>query len=118
MKKTISREHSSILVSYYKVSHIAFILYCLLTAPPPALQVWGKLLAVITKDRSNGIFHISFSIVDKKIDNNWAWFMEMLKEVLNGGDGRYEEDITSDRLKGLINVITTIFLDFPHVYYL
>lgn len=40
------------------------------------------------------------------------------EEVLNGGDGRYEEDITSDRLKGLINVITTIFLDFPHVYYL
>ena len=31
----------------------------------------GTLLAITTKDRNDGIFHVAFSIVDKKTDNNW-----------------------------------------------
>lgn len=36
-------------------------------------------LAANVKDGNDGIFHITFSIIDNEVENNWTWIMEMLK---------------------------------------
>ena len=79
----------------------------------------GTLLVATGKDgMMASSIPVTFLIVDYEVDNNWTWFMGMLKEALNEGNGRCQETIifVSDKLKGLINTIATVFPGSSHVY--
>lgn len=75
------------------------------------------LLGVIGKVGNEGMFHVEASIIEKKTDKNWTWFLVTLCEPLYGEDD-YEKIITlfSDQSDGLVNAIARVFSSWPHGY--
>lgn len=72
----------------------------------------GTLLAATGKDADQGLFPLAFAIVGTENDDNWLWFLEILKSVLS------PRPITfiSDRNHGLVSNIPTVFPHCHHSY--
>lgn len=71
------------------------------------------LLTATALDGDDGIFPVAFAIVDNENNDNWRWFLELLKSVL-----LISESITfvSDREKGLKNSVLEVFEKAHHGY--
>jgi hypothetical protein len=62
-------------------------------------------------------------VVAKEDTKNWTWFLEQLKEALGGDQGKFGQyTIMSDRQKGLLKAVSTVFPNAPqrfclrHIY--
>jgi len=87
------------------------------------LTTGAQILAATGRDGNNNIYPIAWAIVAKEDTENWQWFLEQLKEALGGEEGQFGQyTIMSDRQKGLITVVTTVFPNSPqrfclrHIY--
>jgi hypothetical protein len=69
------------------------------------------------------MYPIAWAIVAKEDFENWQWFLEQLKEALGGEQGQFGYyTIMSDRQKGLLKAVSTVFPNCPqrfclrHIY--
>lgn len=60
----------------------------------------GQMLSAVGRDGNNQMYPIAFSVVESENTDSWRWFIELLGEDLNIGDG-YGFTIISDQQKGL-----------------
>jgi transposase-like protein len=66
-------------------------------------------------DARGQLFPLAFGVVDAENDANWLWFLEKLRKVLEQHiqpdilGTQYTLTILSDRQKGLIEGVETIF---------
>ena len=79
------------------------------------------LLIATTVDANNQLFPMAFGVVDAENDQNWLWFLELLYSVISkcAPDQLVPPEkliFLSDRQKGLIDGIHTIFPNSPHDY--
>ncbi|XP_070674853.1 uncharacterized protein [Malus domestica] len=74
----------------------------------------GTLLAATGKNGNQGFFPLAFAMVDHENEENWTWFMEQLSYMLTP----QERTITfvSDRNKGLLESVTTVFPHSHHAF--
>ena len=87
------------------------------------LTTGAQILAATGRDANNNIYPIAWAVVAKEDTANWVWFLEQLKEALGGEQGKYGYyTIMSDRQKGLLKAVTTVFPNCPqrfcirHIY--
>lgn len=73
----------------------------------------GVLLGATGINGENEIFPLAFGIVDSETDDNWEWFLEELKKIL---DPTVIYTFISDRCKGLTNSISSMFPGHFHAY--
>jgi transposase-like protein len=80
----------------------------------------GILLAATSVDGNGSLFSIAYAIVDQKNDDNWLWFLQLLRDIIianapqliNNG----ELVFLSDRQKGLLDGVAAVFPNNPHGY--
>ncbi|XP_050113356.1 uncharacterized protein LOC126591625 [Malus sylvestris] len=74
----------------------------------------GTLLAATGKNGNQGFFPLAFAMVDLENEENWTWFMEQLSYMLTP----QERTITfvSDRNKGLLESVATVFPHSHHAF--
>ncbi|KAL7199229.1 hypothetical protein ACSBR2_021502 [Camellia fascicularis] len=75
----------------------------------------GFLLAATAKDGNQGLFPLSYAVVDFENTANWSWFLQHLTQVLHG-----DRPLTfvSDRNLDLLEATPTVFLNAEHAFYL
>jgi hypothetical protein len=74
------------------------------------LTIGAQILAATGRDGNNNIYPIAWAVVAKEDTENWQWFLEQLKEALGGEQGKFGYyTIMSDRQKGLLKAVTTVF---------
>ncbi|KAI4301656.1 hypothetical protein L6164_034910 [Bauhinia variegata] len=73
----------------------------------------GTLLAATAADGDDGVFPVSFAVVDAESDDNWHWFLLQLKSVLSTS---CPITFVADREKGLKKSIAEIFAGSFHGY--
>ncbi|KAH0655448.1 hypothetical protein KY285_030330 [Solanum tuberosum] len=73
----------------------------------------GQLLVVVCKDRNNQMLPLAWAVVEVENKFTWAWFVKLLKEDLQLGDGTYLT-IISDMQKGLEIAITDHLPNVEH----
>lgn len=80
----------------------------------------GILLAATAVDATGSLFPLSYPIVDAENDDNWNWFLELLRSVINQNVPEFLKPgiltILSDRQKGLIEGVEHHFPSSPHGY--
>jgi len=80
----------------------------------------GILLAATAVDACGSLFPLAYAVVDAENDTNWLWFLECLQNVIQAYAIRHLLDNTlvflSDRQKGLIEGVSTLFPSSPHGY--
>ena len=47
----------------------------------------GQLLVAVAKDANNQMYPISWTVIDTEIKLTWKWFITILKDDLNLGNG-------------------------------
>ena len=74
----------------------------------------GILLVASSLDANNNIFIVGAAIVSIENEDNWAWFVRLIRAAL----GNVPDDLTviSDREKGLINSVETHFGPQRHLH--
>jgi hypothetical protein len=78
------------------------------------LTTGAQILAATGRDDNNNIFPIAWAMVAKEDTENLKWFLEQLKEALGGDYGNFGHyTIMSDRQKGLLKAVSTIFPNSP-----
>jgi hypothetical protein len=75
--------------------------------------VGGILLVACFKDGNNNIRIVGIAIVAGENENNWTWFMQFLHDHLS----KIPSFVISDREKGLINAVKTVFGNEMHHAY-
>jgi hypothetical protein len=81
------------------------------------LTTGAQILAATGRDDNHNIYPIAWAVVAKEDTKNWKWFLEQLKEVLGGEEGNFGNyTIMSDRQKGLLKEVSTIFPNSPQRY--
>jgi hypothetical protein len=81
------------------------------------LTTGAQILAATGRDGNNNIYPVAWAVVAKEDTKNWQWFLEQLKEALGGEQGKFGYyTIMSDRQKGLLKAISTIFPNCPQRY--
>jgi hypothetical protein len=87
------------------------------------LTTGAQILAATGRDANNNMYPIAWAIVAKEDFENWQWFLEQLKEALGGEQGQFGYyTIMSDRQKGLLKAVSTVFPNCPqrfclrHIY--
>lgn len=73
----------------------------------------GCLLGATGLNGENELFPLAIAIVDSENEANWEWFLVELKKVLDIGV-RYT--FVSDRCKGLVNGIPSLFVGHFHAF--
>ncbi|KAK1263669.1 hypothetical protein QJS04_geneDACA009332 [Acorus gramineus] len=71
----------------------------------------GILLAIIAKNGNDGFFPLAFSVVDQETEDNWAWTLTCLRGIISS-DRRIT--FISDRGKGLMSAVPSVFPDSYH----
>ncbi|XP_071689288.1 uncharacterized protein [Rutidosis leptorrhynchoides] len=68
----------------------------------------GCILSAVGVDSNNGIYPVSYAIVEQECGSSWTWFLECLGQDL---DLSTKSNFTfiSDRQKGLIQAVTNVF---------
>ncbi|CAL9754013.1 unnamed protein product [Musa acuminata subsp. burmannicoides] len=64
----------------------------------------GELLVAIGRDAQEQNFPLAWACVNKETKVNWRWFLTMIAEALELGDGS-ELTIISDKQKWLVNIL-------------
>ena len=73
----------------------------------------GTLLAATAADGDDGVFPVTFAVVDAESDDNWHWFLLQLKSALSTS---CPITFVADRQKGLRESIADIFTGSYHAY--
>nr|GEW71483.1 hypothetical protein [Tanacetum cinerariifolium] len=66
-------------------------------------------------DANNRIYPVAYAIVEAEIKASWCWFLNLLREDL-GIESNFSYTFISDRQKGLIQAIVSMFLSAKHKY--
>ncbi|XP_076924141.1 uncharacterized protein LOC143586481 [Bidens hawaiensis] len=75
----------------------------------------GQMLTAVGLDSNNGIYPVCYAIVESESNNSWNWFLELLSEDMEiGSNSRFT--FMSDRKKGLLQAIQTLFPCAEHRY--
>jgi hypothetical protein len=73
------------------------------------LTTRAQILAATSRDGINNIYPIAWSILAKEDTSNWQWFLEQMKEALDGEQGQFGYyTILFDKQKGPIKAIISI----------
>nr|XP_043633203.1 uncharacterized protein LOC122604374 [Erigeron canadensis] len=73
----------------------------------------GELLSTVGRDANNHIFPIAWAVVTMENKENWAWFIDLLKDDLDMGSGNGIA-LMSDQHKGLIESVKDILPNAEH----
>jgi hypothetical protein len=80
----------------------------------------GVLLAATSVDANGRLFPLAYAVVDAENNDNWAWFVESLRTVIQQHAQAYlvpgKLTFVSDRQKGLLEAVDQVFPDSPHGY--
>ncbi|XP_076896644.1 uncharacterized protein LOC143549672 [Bidens hawaiensis] len=77
----------------------------------------GQMLTAVGLDSNNGTYHVCYEIVESESNNSWTWFLELLSQDLEiVSNSRFT--FMSDRKKGLLQAIQTLFPCAEHRNYL
>ena len=80
----------------------------------------GILLAATAVDATGSLFPLSHAVVDAENDDNWSWFLALLRQVISQHASSFLNPGTltflSDRQKGLLDGVQNHFPDSPHAY--
>lgn len=74
-----------------------------------------QLLSAIAKDENDNIFPVAIAVVEQENKESWIWFLEQFVDDF----GRPEElnlVFISDKQKGLLLAIETLFPTVEHMY--
>ncbi|XP_030969581.1 uncharacterized protein LOC115989842 [Quercus lobata] len=86
------------------------------TSQPKFKRIFGgQILSATAKDANDNIFPVAMAVVEQETRESWIWFLEIFADDI----GRPEElqlVFISDRQKGLIPAIETLFLTMEHRY--
>ncbi|KAL6326014.1 hypothetical protein AAG906_038506 [Vitis piasezkii] len=72
----------------------------------------GALLSAIAYDANDGMFPLALAVVSLENYEEWYWFLEKLKGVLDGK----EVVIISDRHQGILRSVSELFVTGNHAY--
>nr|KAJ0212180.1 hypothetical protein LSAT_V11C400158540 [Lactuca sativa] len=73
----------------------------------------GQVLTVVGLDSNNGIYPVTYAVVEAETTNSWTWFMELLGEDLElGANSNFT--FISDRQKGIIPAVAKVFPNAEH----
>ncbi|XP_060212303.1 uncharacterized protein LOC132639941 [Lycium barbarum] len=73
----------------------------------------GQLLVAVAKDGNNQMFPIAWVVTGTETKDAWRWFMRILQDDLQLGDGT-EVTIISDMQKGLVSAIEEVLPACEH----
>jgi len=80
----------------------------------------GILLTATAVDANGSLFPLAYAVVSAENDDNWRWFINILRGVITEHVPTYLAPGTlafiSDRQKGLLEAIDTLFPGSPHGY--
>ncbi|XP_076888175.1 uncharacterized protein LOC143538507 [Bidens hawaiensis] len=75
----------------------------------------GQMLTTVGLDSNNGIYPVCYAIVESESFSSWTWFLELMADGLEiGSNSRFT--FMSDRKKGLLQAIQTLFPCAKHRY--
>src|SRR5438045_678136 len=82
----------------------------------------GILLAATATDANGQLFPLAYAIVSIENDDNWLWFLRLLREVVEANapaflspeDQKSRLVFLSDRQKGLLAGVERVFPNSPH----
>ncbi|CAI9262636.1 unnamed protein product [Lactuca saligna] len=75
----------------------------------------GQVLSVVALDGNNGIYPLAYVVVESETLNSWTWFLSNLGDDLGLGTNS-NFTFMSDRQKGLLPAIATLFPCAEHRY--
>lgn len=78
------------------------------------VQHGGQLLSVVGLDPNNNIFPICYALVERETKDSWTWFLRLLDEDLGIGNNQHTWTFMSDKQKGLIPALESLFPDAEH----
>jgi len=80
----------------------------------------GVLLGATSVDANNRLFPLAYAVVDAENDENWGWFVELLRTVIQNHSPAHLElgklTFLCDRQKGLLEAVNHVFPGSPHAY--
>src|SRR5271169_3635530 len=80
----------------------------------------GILLTATASDANGSLFPLAYAVVDAENDNNWHWFNQLLRNVIQQHAPAFLVPRTltfvSDRQKGILESVERHFPDSPHSY--
>ncbi|GJX30924.1 mutator type transposase [Tanacetum coccineum] len=83
---------------------------CFMAGPWP-----GQILTSVGVDANNGIYPVAYVIVEAESKTSWCWFLNLLREDL-GIEANFNYTFISNRQKGLIQAIASVFPSAEHMY--
>ncbi|GJT10852.1 mutator type transposase [Tanacetum coccineum] len=75
----------------------------------------GQILTAVGVDANNGIYPVAYAIVEVESKASWCWFLNLLWEDLVI-EANFNYTFISDRQKGLIQAIASVFPSAEHRY--
>lgn len=76
-------------------------------------SVGGQLLSAVGRDGNNQMFPVAYAVVETENSDSWRWFIGLLRDDLDLGDGT-RFTIISDQQK--VHKITQIYVYFNFNY--
>ncbi|XP_073304581.1 uncharacterized protein [Primulina huaijiensis] len=77
-------------------------------------QHGGQLLVAVGLDPNNNIFPICYALVEREKKDSWTWFLRLLDEGLGISGVQHDFTFMSDKQKGLIPALESLFPDAEH----
>ncbi|XP_075515960.1 uncharacterized protein LOC142550788 [Primulina tabacum] len=74
----------------------------------------GQLLSAVGLDPNNNIFPICYAMVERETKDSWTWFLQLLDEDIGVGNDPHTWTFMSDKQKGLIPALESLFPDAEH----
>lgn len=78
------------------------------------VQHGGQLLSAVGLDPNNNIFPICYAMVERETKDSWSWFLRLLDQDLGVGNDQHTWTFMSDKQKGLIHALESLFPDAEH----
>ncbi|XP_050280848.1 uncharacterized protein LOC126721820 [Quercus robur] len=75
----------------------------------------GQILSATANDANDNIFPVAMAVVEQETRESWIWFLEIFADDI-GRPEEFQLDFISDRQKGLIPAIVTLFPTVEHRY--
>ncbi|XP_030932927.1 uncharacterized protein LOC115958764 [Quercus lobata] len=75
----------------------------------------GQILSATAKDANDNIFPVAMAVVEQETRESWIWFLEIFADDI-GRPEEFQLVFISDRQKGLIPAIETLFPTVEHRY--
>ncbi|GJX44845.1 mutator type transposase [Tanacetum coccineum] len=83
---------------------------CFMSGPWPS-----QILTAVGVDANNRIYPVAYAIVEAESTASWCWFLNLLGEDL-GIEANFNYTFISNRQKGLIQAIASVFPSAEHKY--